>query len=78
MVTDQDEVQSTVSELAVAFNEGGDARMLGLALLRCPYGTRDLRHLRQAWRSGWRHLDREWGLDSRRAIRRLPEIGCGI
>lgn len=63
----------------LAFNQGSDARLQGQACSRNPYDRKTERLSYNAWQSGWKHVDSEWGLgltSSRRTgyYRPLPQV----
>lgn len=63
--------------VAMAFNLGSDARLVGASQAACPYRGHGQASLRDAWQAGWRHVDVNFGQASREraTIRlRLPRV----
>ena len=62
-------------ELDRAFNQGADARLAGTPVEMCPYRGDGQRSLRQAYESGFWHVQAFWGCDVPAHLRRrLPEV----
>lgn len=53
-----------------AFNEGCDARIVGLPIEQCPYLRKSPAY--SFWREGWRYTHRHHGMDCLRVTKRLP------
>jgi len=56
---------------AKCFNDGSDARLMGLPLEDCPYLINFEIYL---WSEGWHNVDKFWGKDARWPVRPLPEL----
>jgi hypothetical protein len=58
--------------LARSFNEGSDARLMGINQSACYY--KHDKALKTWWNLGWDHCDKEWGLDAKWPVQPLREI----
>lgn len=56
--------------LQEAFNHGSDARIIGLPRDQNPLEDVQARY----WDMGWDHADGNWGVDSKKPCKKLPEI----
>jgi hypothetical protein len=57
----------------IAFNEGSDARILGIPISANPYKNED-RGMAGYWENGWWHVQAKRGRDARWPVRPLPEV----
>jgi ribosome modulation factor len=60
------------SECARAFGRGCDARYRGRSVRSNPYTSTGQRTEYMAWQDGWRHCDRNWGIDAKWPVATLP------